>query len=90
MIYPVVVESQKGWNGLRSDQAPTFRPNCIKIEVLCGMHVSHPFMRLRLSILKSSHHHKLHLRQSEIFTTSYLLLSHRSETLDLTMLVHIH
>ena len=92
ICFVVVVVSQKGWNGLRSDQAPTFRPNWIKIEVLYGMHVPlassrHTFMR---QMLESSHHHELHLRLDEIFIISYLLLSHRIETLDLTMLVHIH
>ncbi len=34
MICSVVVESQKGWNGLRSGQAPTCRPNLGRIGFL--------------------------------------------------------
>ena len=33
MICSVVVESQKGWNGLRSDRAPTFRPGLLVVEL---------------------------------------------------------
>ena len=70
MICFVVVESQKGWNGLRNDRAPTFRPNCMKIGVLHIPLASdrHTFKGHRLSILESSHYHELYLRQGEILT----------------------
>lgn len=47
MIDSVVAEYQKGWNGQRSDQAPTFHPLFLAIGFLYRVLVSQGWLVLR-------------------------------------------
>ena len=88
MIY-FVAERQKGWNGLRSDRAPTFRPNLLERDLFRG-YIYHQLRRDNLfsSIngrYSLSYNRALH-ESGHAGSFTNLWFSHKPETLSLAIL----